>query len=383
MRPTLLNPSLRKILNQASVSTPFIYERRRSQFMADSSRKFSTNSEFPPVFFTVIRNMDEKEATEFAKKMSGKLNKSLNLEDKSTVRHFTSKDVKSEDEKEYGKFLLVCIGSNSSLRYGNLGKASSESVTPTDLLTESEPIPANSMIVVDIQEHVPFLFDIEKSKESFVLPTCYIEQVLPHEKNIQQSSITLRITLEPSLAKSIAESLRERIFNDPNMEKFYEETTLPISKPTEYIKSSSTLMNFSGLNSEQETTDSHFHPGDRTLIIITTEKKGGVTLNFCGIEEDPEKRKDCEKYIEFPPNSMIVLNFPAYTHHKFHGEFDCISEHPKEGVNIIKAVLSGTLPKGFLESATVFSKKSEDKEEWKKELPSPTNKPREEQITRS
>ena len=61
----------------------------------------------------------------------------------------------------------------------------------------------------------------------------------------------------------------------------------------------------------------------------------------------------------------MVLNFPPYTHHKFDGEFVCVSVHPREGINLIEALESGLLPKGFLESATVFSKTLDDKkEQW-------------------
>jgi hypothetical protein len=68
---------------------------------------------------------------------------------------------------------------------------------------------------------------------------------------------------------------------------------------------------------------------------------------------------------------LSVLNFPPHTHHKFEGEFVCISVHPREGENLIEALQSGLLPKGFLESATVFSKTPNDKkEEWKLSTPS-------------
>jgi hypothetical protein len=41
-----------------------------------------------------------------------------------------------------------------------------------------------------------------------------------------------------------------------------------------------------------------------------------------------------------------------------------MSVHPREGKNLIEAVQSGTLPMGFLESATVFSATEENQKKW-------------------
>jgi hypothetical protein len=113
---------------------------------------------------------------------------------------------------------------------------------------------------------------------------------------------------------------------------------------------------------------------------MVATSKSGVTLNFCGVNENPDDRKDSKVDIEFPKNSMMVLNFPLFTHHKFHGDFVCMSVHPKEGNKLIEATRSGTLPRGFLESATVFSQTSEDTEKWG--ISKPKNSTQE-QITRS
>jgi hypothetical protein len=147
-----------------------------------------------------------------------------------------------------------------------------------------------------------------------------------------------------------------------------------VDKPTHFNKSSGTLMNFEKSFqrksvSNTNTTGSHYHPGDRRLHILTTNKKAGATLNFCGINEDPTKRKDCEVRLVFPKNSLSVLKFPGFTHHKFHGEFVCMSVHPMVGHNIIDAVQSGTLLKGFLESATVFSPTTTTKKIERKKKP--------------
>jgi hypothetical protein len=174
------------------------------------------------------------------------------------------------------------------------------------------------------------------------------------------------VTIPEDVARVLHIKLQERIFTDNRKERFYEEVTSIVDKPTEHNKSSGTLMNFERVEfGVDKTTDSHYHPGDRRLHILTINKTAGVTLNFCGINENPDERKDCEVHLDFPKNSVMVLKFPAYTHHKFHGEFVCTSVHPRDGRNIIDALQSGTLSKGFLESATVFSSKEDSQEKMK------------------
>jgi hypothetical protein len=153
-------------------------------------------------------------------------------------------------------------------------------------------------------------------------------------------------------------------------QKFHQETTFVAYAPTKYLKNSGTPMDFEGLLSG--TTPTHYHPGERSLYIFTTNKDAGVILNFCGIKESPGKRKDCEVKLAFKKNSLNVLNFPPFTHHKFYGEFVCISIHPREGENIIQALASGTIPVGFLEFATILSEENKEenkKEEWSLSLP--------------
>ncbi len=92
------------------------------------------------------------------------------------------------------------------------------------------------------------------------------------------------------------------------------------------------------------------------MVIFTTDKPSSATLNFCGISENPDEREDSKVHLKFEENSIMVLNFPHYTHHKFCGEFVCVSIHPNEGLNLIEALQSGNLSAGFLKTATIFSK---------------------------
>ncbi len=214
------------------------------------------------------------------------------------------------------------------------------------------------------------MLDSQTPQNNFALASCQLDRTYEHSENIERYSVNIVCKLEPEQAKQLSLALQTKIFYDRKNEYFYEEVTSKVYKPTEHNRSSGTLMNFT--NNEpgtEKTTATHFHPGERSLIIVTTSKKAGVTLNFSGIAENPDERKDCEQHIKFPENSVVVLNFPAYTHHKFHGEFDCMSVHPREGANLIKAVQLGTLPKGFLESATVFSRTYKDPEKWDISIP--------------
>jgi hypothetical protein len=160
--------------------------------------------------------------------------------------------------------------------------------------------------------------------------------------------------------------IETRILNDPNQERFHKELTLPIYKPTieKGINHSGTFMHFGNEadgENEEGASDMHYHPGQRSLHIFTTSDTAGVILNFCGIKENPEDRKDSEVYLEFPKNAMVILNFPPYTPHQFYPKFVCTSVHPQEGSNIISAAKSGQFDGKFLEGATVIS----GKQEWK------------------
>jgi hypothetical protein len=237
-------------------------------------------------------------------------------------------------------------------------------------------IPKGTYGVLDVLKHVPFsIFALDPTK-SFAVAGCPLEEVLTHEENIKRYSLNTSCSLSPDDAKRLSIEIQRRIFNDYTKQKFYEEVTSIVYKPNPENRSSGTLMNFeSEDHSHDRTTAMHYHPGERSLHIITTKKPAAVTLNFCGIAENPDERKDCEVHLKFPENSMLVLNFPPCTHHKFHGDFVCMSVHPREGTNLIRAVSTGTLPKGFLESATVFSNTSIDPKVWHLSTPTTDQAP--------
>ena len=322
-----------------------------------------------PIQYTEIKKISDEDSESFISGLSKKLPFSrLDLE-KPEIMCVKTADIELKPEDKFGQILFISKNC-SEIKYGKKGIVASESVKPYDLLNQNLTIPPQSFGVLDIEKHVPFLIDVKNSKDAFALPICTLDKVYEHEENIKRYSLDVAYQLKPEDAKRFNLAIQDKIFHDGKNEYFYEEVTSKIYKPTKYNPSSGTLMNFE--NEElgvDKTTVMHYHPGERSLHIITTNKMSGVTLNFCGISENPDEKKDTEVHLEFPKNSMVVLNFPPYTHHKFHGEFVCMSVHPREGNNLIKAVESGTLTKGFLESATVFSKTKETEEKWELLLP--------------
>jgi len=309
---------------------------------------------------------DMKASEESLKFLRGKDPSCLNLE-KPAVLQVTTPDTERDFPDEFGT--VTCASTKKyKVKYGKYGIMPSETKTPVDLLTQELLIDGGNVGIVTIRKHVPFRIETEDPDQTFVMHIRgEVSEVFEHKDNIERYSLNTLAKLEsPEQAKQLSLSLQKKIFHDKGNEYFYEEVTSKVYKPTIHNRSSGTLMHFAQAN---KATASHYHPGERSLIIVTTDKPAGVTLNFCGIAENPDKRTDCKKYIKFPKNSLIVLNFPPYTHHKFHGEFDCMSVHPREGINLIEAVQSGTLSKGFLESATVFSKTENDHNSWKMSLP--------------
>jgi len=269
--------------------------------------------------------------------------------------------------------IKIFSGDGAELHYGDYGVMPSERIkNPFGLIKNKLIIPSNSVGSIAIRQHTPFCLVLNNEKIFHAFTDKEILQpVLDHEESIKRYSLTKVLSIPEDLSKRLFIKIQERIFEDRNNEKFYEEVTLKIYKPTIHNRSSGTLMSFEGEDSywQGKVTPMHYHQGERSLYIITTKKPAAVTLNFCGVAENPDERKDCEVHLKFPENSMLVLNFPPYTHHKFHGDFVCMSVHPREGSNLIEAVQSGTLPKGFLESATVFSATEENQSKWNNSAP--------------
>ncbi len=355
---------LKQNLNRLTPGLHFIYKRH-------FANKLSANP-LSPIYYTPLQS---KISTEDMGRISQIINRNkstiLNLKE-AKVLQVATEDIEISDDDKFGSIILASEG-GFRVRYGDYGIMPSSLIKPLDLLNKDLEI-KEQFGVLNIRKHIPFLIEAKNPDQCLALNMAELSEVYDYEINKSRFSLNVVCELKPEQAKQMSLALQNKIFYDKSNEYFYEEVTSKVYKPTIYNKSSGTLMNFANNDPMQDNkTASHYHPGERSLIIITTNKPSGVTLNFCGVAENPEHRKDCEQYVEFPKNSMLALNFPPYTHHKFHGEFDCLSIHPREGANLIEAVQSGTLPKGFLESATVFSKTDKDSEKWDISKPNQTN----------
>lgn len=352
-----LSPVLNSLLRQIGPSFGAIY----TKHFSSSVQKLSE------IKFTSLKSIDPDDTDRFLEKLSSKVNSKNRIDISSSVYITSSDDIELFSEDKFGQIILVAKD-DISVNYGEQGIAPSKDISPDQLLKKSIQIPRDHFGVLDIPHHTPFRI-MAKPQEVFALKACELKEVLDHENNIQRYSLTKVVELPSETAKIISLRLEQSILENKKNEYFYEEITSRLYAPSNHNRSSGTLMSFDsdGLdkNEKYNTTASRYNPGERSLYIITTHKPAGVTLNFCGIHEIPEERKDCEVNLKFSKNSLMVLNFPPHTHHKFDGEFVCISVHPREGGNLIEALESGLLPKGFLESSTVFSKTLDDeKEQW-------------------
>ncbi len=354
-----VNPHLKDLLNRFSPGLFNIYDARR---MSSSSVGVS---------FTQLNRWSEdiRITTEGLKKKylpypKGCLLDLVNPE----VLEVRTPDIELFEEDRFGQ---ITVASNKGIlvKYGEKGIVVSKGMKPKDLLAYSIIIPPG-FGVLDIEKHRPFLIEAQ-DKNSIAFATCQLNKT-PEFSQLKKYRMLLGVKLPNNTAKILTNRIQGAIYESKESEDFYKEKTLKFYHPEEGFESSGTFMSFEtdDLNDPTaDSTDMHYHPGARDLIIVTTEIKSGAELNFCGISENPDKRQDCSVAIDFPSNSIVVVRIPPYTHHKFKGRFVCISVHPKDGKNIIDALNSGTLPKGFLESATVFSGKAEE-EKWNLSLPS-------------
>jgi hypothetical protein len=369
VRPQLLrqiNPILKSALGAAN-------------YRAYTTRKFSSN--FVPqnilgASFTLIEGIDSKGVSAISAMLSSKIPvhnsraSAIDLRTPSVLR-IQKEDVDLSDADKTSS-VIVAAGSEIEVRYGERGIAPSQKIMPTDLLRYKLLIPKGSFGVLDIVEHVPFQMICKGFEKSFAMSTSELAVVRNHEENIRRYSLNIVSELPADMARRLSIKMQDRIFGDRNYQMFYKEITSIVYKPTEDNRSSLTLMNFDReelMGNSSAATETHYHPGERALMIFTTNKEAGVTLNFCGINEAPDERPDCEVHLKFERNKIYMLIFPPYTHHRFEGEFVCGSFHPREGQQFIKSVQLGILPKGFLESATVFSLENSGEKEWSLSLP--------------
>lgn len=262
-------------------------------------------------------------------------------------------DIQLSPRDKFGS-MLVLSNKGSVVKYGKYGIAPSSIIKPQELLTNILDIPPNSFGFLTLEQQVPFSLDHNDPTNSFACSYAHVEKVCEHDENISRYSLTKVSDLPAETSIILSLRLQQAIFENKKNEYFYEEVTSRVYSPTRHNRSSGTLMNFKPV-AGKTTTQSHYHPGPRSLHIYTTDEEAGAILNFCGIAENPENRKDCEVQLEFPKNSLVILNFASFVHHRFKGRFAALSVHPEEEKNLIQATQSGTLPRGFLETATVFS----------------------------
>lgn len=355
----------RRLLNSVGPGFFSMYTRH----LSDSA--FS-NGKASGLGFTAIKKLGEEDSSfieSLTKTMKFQPNCNvLDLKKRQVLRP-RLEDIELDERDKFGQIIFISE-SDTTVKYGKSGISTSFGKSPHDLLDQKIIIPRNHFGVIDIPKHTPFLIDSDNNSGKFAVSTCEMEQVPNHEDNIKRYSMKVACPLSEDDAKRLNLEIQHRIYHDYSKELFNKQATSKVYKPTIYNRSSGTFMNFESEDYKKDkTTAMHYHPGERSLHIFTTKKPAGVTLNFCGVAENPDERKDTEVHLKFPENSMIVLNFPPYTHHKFHGDFVCMSVHPREGQNLIQAVGSGTLPRGFLESATVFSSTKEDKDKWDLSIP--------------
>lgn len=314
-----------------------------------------------PVEYSHISTINRFQTQEIAKGITDQGSLPIDLA-KKLVWQSSSSDVELSTEDKFGKMLIIS-GSGGVIKYGNRGILPSADISPQDLLVHQREIPKESLGVIKTRNQTPFSIESHDPSQFVAIPISQLQQVMPYDREEMQKMVTFEILahIPENVALTLSDKIRKTVLENPKRENFFEETTLVVDKPNPHLKHSNTFMVF-----EEEdpaivgsTTNSHFHPSDRILYIITTDKNSGVNVNLCGIEENPNNRKDCEFIIDFPKNSLSILRFKEQAHHRFFGDFVCVSCHPTEAKNIIVAVQSGTLPKGFLESATIFSKTDE------------------------
>ena len=334
-------------------------------------KNLSTSSKQSPIFSVEYIPLATKVPAEYIKKLfldlpqkaRGDISQILDLSSRE-IKRVSIQDVELSFKDQYGTITLASL-IGATIKYGEYGKMPSKSVSPLQLLNNKLHILPKSVGVLNIRKHVPFLIETPNPSQTLALCTGgSLSIVGDYKTNMNNCSLKILLNLDEDEAMDLSLGMQIRIQKDRNKEKFYEETTSKITEPTSNLPFSATLMNFAtSIASGFDNTTMHYHPGDRMLIICTTNQPAGVKLNFCGVKQAPDDHPDTEIIKDFPPNAMSVIIFPAYVHHKFFGQFTCISVHPKDGLKFIKEMTKGNLSKGFLESATTFSEKPDGEKE--------------------
>jgi len=313
-----------------------------------------------PISFTPLEKISDESGLLKINETIAHVNKHIIPSQSKKITYFTNDDI--GEESEYSPIIIGSVD-DIAVHYGQEGIMPREHQTQQDMLTDTFNIQGGQIGILDVKRQVPLKLDM--SERSVAISLGELKNYPTHKENITRCSLypLNDHPLPDKVSKSVTAKLRDRIHSDLDNEYFGNEITLPVYKPNESNKSSATLMDFDERGTGLQASDTHYHPGERVLYIFTTDKPSGVSINLCGIKENPEDRKDCEINYEFPLNSIIILKFPSLAWHNFNGDFVCISNHSREGDNFIKAVQEGSLDKEFLASATTFIEEKDNKDQ--------------------
>jgi hypothetical protein len=278
-----LAPVLNNLLRQAGSGFDAVYNRNYSTSLLI----------FSDVKFTSVKILEPDETQGFINGLSNKVGGKQRV-DVARVYTTSSDDIDLSSENKSGQVVLVSKD-DISVKYGECGKAPSADVGPHNLLTKSIIIPKDHFGVLDIPHHTPFSIEAKDPQEVFALKACELKEVLDHDNNIKQYSLTKVVELPAETARIISLRLQQSILEDKKNEYFYKEITSRLYPPSKSNRSSGTLMSFvvEDINkkSESDTTATHYYPGERSLYIVTTGKASGATLNFAASTKVQKREK--------------------------------------------------------------------------------------------
>jgi len=230
-----------------------------------------------------------------------------------------------------------------------------EGQDPAEICTKSIKIEPGSGFV-KFPYDTAFYIDGNDKEKVAICHLSDLQPVLKVEERLEQVKLCHVVGLNPEVIKKLSDALAKSVTSSDDMEIFFEEKTKPELKPTPGGPYSVTSMIFESQHGDDDLTSPfHHHPGDRVLLIFTTNNPASVTTAVCGKNDKLDENQDSCQHHEFKQNSVSILSFSDGVHHKFHGDFTCFSFHPRDGDNLIKSLQSGNLEEGFLASATQFS----------------------------
>lgn len=275
--------------------------------------------------------------------------------DNKKVFYLKSGDIEQKDEA-HGYLQFVNRGEPVEIMYAERGVLpNKEGQDPTEICTKSIKIEPGSGFV-KFPYDTAFYIEVNDKEKVAICHLSDINPVLKVEERLEQVKLCHVVELDPEVIKKLSDTLAKSVTSSDDMEIFFEEKTKPELKPTFGGPYSVTSMIFESQHSDDDLTSPfHHHPGDRVLLIFTTNNPASVTTAVCGKNDKLDENQDSCQHHEFEQNSVSILSFSDGVHHKFHGDFTCFSFHPRDGDNLIKSLQSGNLEEGFLASATGFS----------------------------